>query len=913
MADQPLTPSPNPPTVFLSYSRNDQDAATLLRAEIERAGPKVFKDDDSTRAGELWLNRLQDEIERCGAFVVLVGRDGVRRWIAAEVQVALRRSIRGHDDAARLPIFLVLLGGTDPASLPSSLQAYQATTWTGTDPLPESLIQAICDRTLLPAVAVRFEGCPFVGLAAYGPDQANLFFGRQRETLDALACFDMRQAGRVVRWLEISGNTGSGKSSLMNAGLLPLINSGWLWPRTGFAQWRCIGPLIPGEHPVAMLAEHLAHDFGEEIADIRKRLADGDEALADWLRTRRPNDDTAFLLAIDQFEELFTFADPAERGRFDRLLAAALDDADCPLFVLSTVRADFTDRFEDLPSLVGVRNRMGKTWTLAPIGEDGLREVIAGPARLAGLDVREVEEAILAEARDEPGALPLVENALAWLWQEREDSRLSGRKLTEMGGIAGILSRGADDLLNSLEPWQRDRALELLFRLVKVDPEGRRHTRRQIAHAEAVAVAGDGEAGRALVARLAGERRRDGGAAQGPLRLITVTGDESAGNGTRWVNLIHETLIRSKPDAAGKPLPYWKTLWDYVEKHKHRAAHRERLQLLAQEWRQRRGLARLFGLAGWSSLWGYRRLAAPWSLEFRYLRWSRATAAVQVAVLAVILSVIGETVVWVEQRELPVDAVLVRLAYLLGLGVPVPDLVEVPAGSFMMGGNAYASERPVHPVAINQPFYLGRTEVTFREWDACVAAGGCYGYRPADQGWGRETRPVINVSWDDVQAYVAWLSSVTGTTCRLPSEAEWEYAARAGTTTAYALPAPGGSSDIRDRALANCADCGSEWDLRQTAPVASFPANGWGLYDTHGNVFEWIEDCWHGSYEGAPQDGRAWDAADGGTCASRVLRGGSWDFDRDFARSAFRVRYSPYYRDDNVGFRVVCSSPIAGF
>ena len=251
----------------------------------------------------------------------------------------------------------------------------------------------------------------------------------------------------------------------------------------------------------------------------------------DWLRSRK-QDDTAFLLAIDQFEELFTFADPEERRRFDRLLAGALEDPDCPLFVISTVRADFLDRFaEDLPRLVAVRNRLGRPWTLAPIGADGLREVIAGPARLAGLDVSEVQEAMVAEARDEPGALPLVENALHWLWEKRTGNRLSGQLFTDQGGLAGILSRSADGLLAGLDKQQRERALELLFRLVKVDPEARRHTRRRIPLAEAVDVAGGGERGRALVDRLAGQRRRDGGTAEGPLRLITVT--EEAGKDKR--------------------------------------------------------------------------------------------------------------------------------------------------------------------------------------------------------------------------------------------------------------------------------------------------------------------------------------------------------------------------------------------
>ena len=128
----------------------------------------------------------------------------------------------------------------------------------------------------------------------------------------------------------------------------------------------------------------------------------------------------------------------------------------------------------------------------------------------------------------------------------------------------------------------------------------------------------------------------------------------------------------------------------------------------------------------------------------------------------------------------------------------------------MVAKRALKNATAAHPVTFAQSFSLGATEVSFREWDACLADGGC-DYRPADQGWGREMRPVINVSWQDAQTYVAWLSQRTGKTCRLPSEAEWEYAARAGTTTEYALPAPDGSDDIKGKALANCADCGSRW------------------------------------------------------------------------------------------------------
>jgi formylglycine-generating enzyme required for sulfatase activity len=262
--------------------------------------------------------------------------------------------------------------------------------------------------------------------------------------------------------------------------------------------------------------------------------------------------------------------------------------------------------------------------------------------------------------------------------------------------------------------------------------------------------------------------------------------------------------------------------------------------------------------------------------------------------------------VWALDRGAPFAAVGERWAFRLGLArPPFPSLVEIPAGFFQMGSDKYDDSKPVHRVTFAQPFSLAATEITFREWDACVADGGC-DYRPPDQDWGRDTRPVINVSWQDAQVYTRWLSRRMGKVCRLPSEAEWEYAARAGTETEYALPAPDGSDDIKGKNLANCADCGSEWDGKQTAPVGRFPANAWGLRDMHGNVFKWVEDCSHSSYEGAPDDGRAWRDEGGGDCSVRVLRGGSWYLSQGDARSAFRGGAVPSSRFSYVGLRVVC-------
>ena len=229
-----------------------------------------------------------------------------------------------------------------------------------------------------------------------------------------------------------------------------------------------------------------------------------------------------------------------------------------------------------------------------------------------------------------------------------------------------------------------------------------------------------------------------------------------------------------------------------------------------------------------------------------------------------------------------------------------PQMVVIPAGSFRMGclnddGDCFDDEKPVREVRIVTPFALSAREVTFAEWDACVSAGGCGGHRPDDRGWGRGDRPVINVSWDDARSYVSWLSRRTGERYRLPSESEWEYAARAGSTSKYSW----GNEVGRNRA--NCNGCGSRWDGQRTAPVGSFAPNAFGLYDMHGNVYEWVEDCWNGSYAGAPSDGGARLSGD---CAKRVLRGGSWLSFPRYLRAAYRFRITSGIRDFDFGFRV---------
>ena len=235
-----------------------------------------------------------------------------------------------------------------------------------------------------------------------------------------------------------------------------------------------------------------------------------------------------------------------------------------------------------------------------------------------------------------------------------------------------------------------------------------------------------------------------------------------------------------------------------------------------------------------------------------------------------------------------------------------PEMVVVPAGSFMMGSPAKQAspghnEGPMRRVTIGERLAVGVYEVTFSEWDTCRRGGGC-SYRPDDRGWGRGDRPVIEVSWNDANEYVRWLSQVTRAEYRLLSESEWEYAARSGTSGPFHF----GSTISPEQANYDgnyTYGSGRKGRYRmRTVPVGTFPANAFGLHDVHGNVREWVEDCWHGSYRGAPSDGRAWTA--GGDCDYRMVRGGSWTDGPGDLRSADRDWYETGYRSSGVGFRV---------
>ena len=223
-----------------------------------------------------------------------------------------------------------------------------------------------------------------------------------------------------------------------------------------------------------------------------------------------------------------------------------------------------------------------------------------------------------------------------------------------------------------------------------------------------------------------------------------------------------------------------------------------------------------------------------------------------------------------------------------------PELIWLPRGEFLMGEGGPTARREVR---IGYPLAVGRFEVTFAEWDVCVAGGGCR-RRPDDAGWGRGRQPVVNISWEDAQQYVAWLARKTRKNYRLLSEAEWEYAARAGSHVRFWWGNDSGHGE------ANCNGCGSQWDARRAAPVGSFAPNPFGLHDMHGNVSEWVEDCYHDRYQDAPGDGRAWTSACTTAVDIRMVRGGAWRDASHAVRSAARWSASRGYYDNRIGFRI---------
>ena len=788
---------------------------------------------------------------------------------------------------------------------------------------------------------------PYLGLSAFKQKDSDLFFGRQREIKEALAAFN----DKTCRWLQIEGNSGAGKSSLVNAGLLPAIQDGKLTRATGYQHWKIIKPIMPGETPLRRLAEALKHSFEDKLAqrstlELQKELEADERSLAYMLNDLKDDDNTAFVLFVDQFEELFTFAGKQEKLDFDKQLANALQDKDCPLFLISTVRIDFLEGFEQLPKLSELYNQHCKRYLLKTISLEGLQEAIEKPAQMAGLDVSEVTTAILQDAQDEVGALPLVENALQVLWQElykqreinqSKSNKLSGEFYLQKGGLVGLLEAQADKLLNDIDkkiPKGKHAALELLLELTRINDEGR-HTRSNIPIGRACLIAGgkkaDKQQGMKIIDYLTGRQAIDEhDKTTGRLRLLTTLGEKEQ---EQQVSIIHETLIRArgKDKTTGKLVGYWKTLYDYIEKNRDRGFYIDQLARQAETWSICKGLARWRKLASWRDLKNYKALRLEKDcLEAIFKRRSQIKAGVYASLLAIVLGFVGESYWWTAQKGhgFSIDYMIMlqrfRLMEWRVMDEPLPEVVRIPASKkpFQIGeynedfiqekkntGNAQNAGIPrSEAVEIKQDFYMGKYEVSYEQYDYYVWSQRNsenppeYPTSPPSETQ-RWERAVVQVSWIDANRYLQWLSKKYNDKYlfRLPTEVEWEYAARAGKFTVY----PWGDTIQKEgQVMANCNGCGSEWDHKFVAPIKSFSPNQFGLYNTAGNVWEWTSSRWSPEFNGSENV----ETPMGDQSGQRVIRGGSWFLYSDWLRSSARDGFYPDIRYDSVGFRIYRSA-----
>ncbi|MGF1508382.1 MAG: SUMF1/EgtB/PvdO family nonheme iron enzyme [Myxococcota bacterium] len=761
---------------------------------------------------------------------------------------------------------------------------------------------------------------PFPGLASFGDDDADaaLFYGRGREIAEGLEALREMRAKNERRPLVILGASGSGKSSLLKAGLIPRL-------RRDPLAWLPLRAFRPGADPLLNFAQAWTRTLGdygvaEAHGALKRELlktwreagrdAEGELTAEGWatlterlereaarLRAVAARPRATLLLGVDQAEEITRSEGPSGDALADYLRAALASKGAWQLAL--TIR---TDSFRELQRHPRFRDVETRGYDLRALQVFRFDNVVEIPARRYEVEVEPALVGALIEDAPKEDALPLLAFGLQRLWDQfAAAGRLGEADYRSMGGLTGLIEDAAERALHGVPanvPRPPRRGHDALDRLgartfvpALVDLDDRGEPIRRVAawsdfDAEAQALLTRFDRWRLVVRK-----------------AISDDGDT--------VEVAHEALLRK-----------WGRLAEWLEPERGRLEALRALKFQAKTWNRRERSKDDLSHRG-------KRLKEAILLvrddrygtqlsetDQAYLDACRARQRVErrgsLAAAAALLVVF--VIVWSQYPEIQAGLFWYRhvrpfvLSEAKALALPAtistftecragcPEMVVVEPGTFNMG-----ERRDTNPVSINYRFAVSTTEVTLEQWELCRAHGPCSALN--DEGWNGGTRPVINVSWDDAQIYVTWLSKVTDQPYRLLTESEWEYAARAKTETAYSWGERVGTN------RANCDGCGSEFDSEKTAPVKSFPPNDFGLYDVHGNVWEWVQDCWHKSYEGAPDDGSAWMEEGGGDCTQAVVRGGSWLNFPQFARSAFRYGVPRVVRLDLLGFRVARTLP----
>ncbi len=942
--------------LFISHASKDDVQASALEAWLNANGfTDLFVDHHSIAGGDKWAEALRASAGACRVVLCLVSPNWLssiecfsefraawymgKRIIplfllpdASDLDAEAKKrfaTVCAEDQGVDLMACVAADGRLDieadpgaASRLKTGLRAAGANSRVGLDP------EAFATDT-------KLRETPFPGLASFGDDDADaaLFYGRSREIAHTLEELRKVRAEPDRRPLVILGASGAGKSSLLKAGVIPRL-------RRETPAFLPLRAFRPGADPLLNFAEAISRtlaDYGRRQAhgEIRDRLLEAwSKALRDEKGALRPEGlfaldnaldaegktlraaaaraGASILISVDQAEEMAR-ADGESAEALADYLRVALATTRSPWQLAFTIR---TDSFPELQAHRRFQNLEARGYDLRAIPIFYFDNVIEEPAKRYGVSVDNLLIDALMEDTPKEDALPLLAFALQRLWRQYAASgSLTKAHYDKVGGLKGLIEDAAERAMRGIEPEQDvplpsapppKHQMDLAARtfvpaLAEINDEGA--TIRHITKWQHF----DEESQELL-------KRFD------RWRLVVRKGEAEGGT----VEVAHEALFRT-----------WQRLESWLEPERARLEALRALQVDAGNWERNGKNAgylnhrsnRLAEARGLSENPGYKKRLIE--RDFAYLAACEAAERIAlararrgkllVACLVGLLALSGAGFVY---REPIVREVMGQYQWRMVMGPKVltageekekaatprsefaeckkgcPVMIVVPAGKFEMGSpenepDRYETEGPRHPVTIAKPFAVSKYEVTFDEWDACVGAGTCP--HVADQ-WGGGQMPVINVSWDEAKTYVAWLSHLTGKKYRLLAEAEWEYAARAGTTTHYSWGNDPGKGN------ANCNGCGSQWDGKQTAHVGSFAANKFGLYDMHGNVFEWVEDVWHGDYEGAPTDGAPW--TQGGDPSFRAVRGGSWFVIPQLLRTAGRFRVATINRDSNLGFRV---------
>lgn len=912
---------------FLSYHSPDRLIAERLKSAIECKDPTshIFFAPTNLRGGGFWSNQLAKEISDATAFVLIVGEAGVGPWQVLEYDEALDKSV----NQTAFPLILLLLDGQTAPGLPFLRRFHWIVT---KDPSSERTLGQLFDATpessSRPTELWRYTN-PYRGLAAMVSKDSDYFFGREIETCTVVRAF-AQQPGRIPILL---GNSGVGKSSLAQAGVLAaLMRQAWPdaahisepWPATfhGSRRWLFLN-FRPGPDPINALVEvfldtwqleSTGTSWPERVADWTAALRRGRLSIRDLLdqTTRRYIElgqpvPSKFMIYIDQGEELYVRADKEQQRSFSYLLNAATSDE--RLHLMMSMRSDFLGDLQKDEALYNAHIQIN----VPPLREQQLQQVITKPAALLsarfesldlpGLIARQAAE----EAAKDAGALPLLSYLLDDMWRRMAER---GDAILRLPAQAIDLGKVLVDRANSFVAGHpaSEQLLKRIFTLklatVREDgePTRRRASRDEFSDEEWQ-----------LVVELSDHPNR---------LLITATPDlsqEEPSVNERRISRPHETYAEVAHEAIFRR---WDKLRSWIASEREFLAWRSGLEVTRRLWENTSDNKRDALLMGLPLQQARTWLASRSGdipardkefveLSLQSMRSQRMKIRAMIFVPALVLLCgilaiwqgrwISETAYKLTQVQPYSEKKITELPPLTPFRdcTNCPELALISPGKYLRGSPEgqgqpkLPREWPQREVTIAYSFAVGVYEVTFDEWDTCAKYGLC-SQKISSGEWGHGRQPVINVTWNDAQHYVAWLSRITGKRYRLLTEAEWEYAARAGKSTLYSF----GNDD--EKLLKRYA-----WFAGNAVggphPVGKLLPNQFGLFDMHGNVSEWVEDCFHEGYDNLPVNGVAWT---GDNCGRRVTRGGSWRYKPSALRSASRDWSEIDKGDDDIGFRV---------